>query len=97
MSQLCDDIEKLGKAIGNASRYKIVEALFQEPKTVTELVAVAGVSQSAVSQHLKTLKLCNIVTDARKGQEVYYRLNAAYTLKLLKSLTDNIKKPKKGI
>jgi ArsR family transcriptional regulator len=91
MSDLCNEIEKLGKGIGNASRYRIVEALFKEPKTVSDLVKAAKISQSAVSQHLKTLKLCNIVINERKGQEVYYRLNAEYTLKLLKSLSDSIK------
>jgi DNA-binding transcriptional ArsR family regulator len=95
MSDLCNEIEKLGKGIGNASRYKIVEALFNEPKTVTQLVKAVKISQSGVSQHLKTLKLCNIVINERKGQEVYYRLNAEYTLKLLKSLTDRIKQQKK--
>lgn len=97
MTDLCNEIEKLGKGLGNASRYKIVQALFDEPKTVTELVKVAKISQSAVSQHLKTLKLCDMVLDERKGQEVYYRLNAEYTLKLLKSLSDGIKmQAKKG-
>jgi ArsR family transcriptional regulator, arsenate/arsenite/antimonite-responsive transcriptional repressor len=91
MSELCDEIEKLGKGIGNVSRYKIVEALFNEPKTVSQLVKAVKISQSAMSQHLKTLKLYNIVIDERKGQEVYYRLNAEYTLKLLKSLSDGIK------
>ncbi|QQS23262.1 winged helix-turn-helix transcriptional regulator [bacterium] len=97
MSELCDEIEKLGKGIGNASRYKIVEALFNEAKTVGQLVKAVKISQSAMSQHLKTLKLYNIVIDERKGQEVYYRLNAEYTLKLLKSLSDGIKQQaKKG-
>lgn len=97
MTDLCNEIEKLGKGLGNSSRYRIVQALFNEPKTVTELVKVAKISQSAVSQHLKTLKLCDMVLDERKGQEVYYRLNAEYTLKLLKSLSDGIKmQAKKG-
>lgn len=97
MSDLCNEIEKLGKGIGNVSRYRIVEALFSEPKTVSQLVKAARISQSAVSQHLKILKFYNIVIDERRGQEVLYRLNAEYTLKLLKSLTDNIKQQtKKG-
>lgn len=97
MSELCDEIEKLGKGLGNASRYKIVEALFNEPKTVSQLVKIVKISQSAMSQHLKTLKMYSIVKDERKGQEVYYRLNAEYTLKLLKNLSDGIKQhTKKG-
>lgn len=33
MSDLCSEIEKFGKGIGNTSRYRIVEALFAGPKT----------------------------------------------------------------
>lgn len=87
MSDLCDKVEKLGKGIGNASRYRIVEALFNGPKTVGQLVKAVKQSQPAVSQHLKVLKACNIVTDERKGQEVLYALNTAHVVNLLKALT----------
>lgn len=92
MSDLCDSIAKFGKGIGNATRYRIVEALFQKPKTVNELVAVVKLSQPAVSQHLKTLKECNIVVDTRNGQEVIYSLNSKYILGLLKSLSGEVTK-----
>lgn len=95
MSDLCNEIEKFGKGIGNASRYRIVEALFTDRKTVSQLVRIVKQSQPAVSQHLKTLKVCDIVQADRKGQEVYYSLNAEYALKLLKNLTENIMKQKK--
>lgn len=84
-------MEKFGKGIGNATRYKIVEALFKEPKTVSELIKIVKLSQSSVSQHLKTLRLSNIVIDERKGQEVYYRLNVEYTMRLLRELSDGLK------
>jgi len=89
---LCGEIEKLGKGIGNANRYKIVEALVRGRKTVGELVKIVKLSQPAVSQHLKTLKMSNLVVDERRGQEVFYALNAEYTLKLLKCLVKDFKK-----
>lgn len=93
MTDLCSEIEKFGKGIGNTARYHILEALFGGEKTVTELVKVAKLSQPAVSQHLKTLKACNLVVDKRKGQEVYYSVNAEYTMGLLKHLVQGLKKP----
>ena len=89
---LCGEIEKLGKGIGNANRYKIVEALARGRKTVGELVKVVKLSQPAVSQHLKTLKMSNLVVDERRGQEVFYALNTEYTLKLLKCLVKDFNK-----
>lgn len=91
---LCNEIEKFGKGIGSASRYHIVEALFSGKKTVGQLVKIVKQSQPSVSQHLKILKACGIVLDERKGQEVYYTLNAEHTLKLLKSLTEKIREQK---
>ena len=95
MTDLCNEIEKFGKGIGNASRYRIVEALFAGPKTVNELVGVVKLSQPAVSQHLKTLKASDLVSDERKGQEVFYSLNAKYMLALITSLTQEMGKHKK--
>jgi len=92
MTDLCNEIEKFGKGVGNASRYRVVEALFKGPKTVGQLVRVVKQSQPLVSQHLKTLKSCNIVVDERKGQEVVYSLNTRYVLGLIKSLSNEIGK-----
>ncbi len=94
MSKLCDQIESFGKSVGNASRYNIIEALFNGPKTVSELVSEVGQSQPLVSQNLKTLKAGNIVTDERKGKEIYYTLNAKYVLTLLKDLSQKIDREK---
>ncbi len=93
MSDLCDKVEKFGKGIGNNSRFRIVEALFNGPLSVTQLVKQVKQSQPAVSQHLKVLKQSGIVLDNRSGKEISYSLNTKYILGLLKSLTSEIKKP----
>ncbi len=92
MSSLCSEIEKFGKGIGNASRYRIIEALLKGRKTVNELVKIVKLSQPAVSQHLKVLKACNLVVDERRGQEIFYDVNSEYTLHLLKNLVSDVQK-----
>lgn len=92
MTDLCKEINKFGKGIGNAARYRILEALLKGKKSVTELVEIVKLSQPAVSQHLKTLKESNLVLDERQGQEVFYSVNAEYTLKLLASLVKDLEK-----
>jgi DNA-binding transcriptional ArsR family regulator len=91
----CDDIEKFGKGIGNASRYAIVEALLKGSKTVSEIVAAVKQSQPAVSQHLKTLKETGLVSDERQGQTITYSLNTEHMLKLLTALSKDVQKCKK--
>ncbi|MEM4325720.1 MAG: metalloregulator ArsR/SmtB family transcription factor [Candidatus Pacearchaeota archaeon] len=94
MNDLCKEIEKFGKSIGSTSRYKIVESLLKGQKTVGELVKITGLSQPAVSQHLKTLKNNNIVINERRGQEIFYTLNIDYMLKILKNLSEEVQKQK---
>lgn len=94
MSDLCSQIERFGKGIGNTSRYRIFEALFKGPKTVNQLVAAVKQSQPAVSQHLKVLKECGIAMDKRCGQEVYYSLNSEHILELLKNLSKEVSNQK---
>lgn len=93
MTSLCNEIEKFGKGIGNTTRYKIVEALLKGRKTVGELVDIVKISQPAVSQHLKTLKACDLVIDERRGQEVFYAVNVEHTLHLLQSLVKDVQSP----
>lgn len=95
MSALCDEIERFGKGIGNATRYTIIESLLKGERTVSELVAITKLSQPLVSQHLKTLKSSNLVSSVRRGQEVFYTVNNAYILDLLKNLTTEMKQQKK--
>ncbi len=94
MSALCDEIAQLGKGIGNASRYNILEALMHGPRTVGEIVSRVKESQPRVSQNLKILKAANLVADERKGKEVYYSINVAYMTSLLKKLSTNVEKGK---
>jgi DNA-binding transcriptional ArsR family regulator len=41
--------------------------------TVAELTRESGVTQGAVSQHLKSLKLAGLVAERPQGRNVYYR------------------------
>jgi DNA-binding transcriptional ArsR family regulator len=95
MSDLCKEINKFGKGIGNAARYRIIEALLKGRKTVNELTRIVKLSQPAVSQHLKTLKACDLVIDERSGKEVFYAVNTEYTLKLLHNLVNDMNKKKR--
>ncbi len=95
MTDLCNKINEFGKAISNAARYRIIESLLKGEKTVSELVKVVKLTQPAVSQHLKSLKSANLVTDERRGQEVYYSVDGPYILGLLTALTCDVRNRKK--
>src|SRR5258707_11446655 len=90
MSDLCKEIAKMGKGIGNENRYRILETLMKGPRTVGQIAKKVGLPQPAVSQHLKVLKAASLVADTRKGKEVLYAVDVGYMASLLKRLTVNL-------
>lgn len=94
MSEFCEAVQKLGKGIESPTRYQILQALMRGPRTVTEILEAVKVSQPAVSQHLKVLKECDLVTRVRWGQEVRYALNNEKMLHVLQGLIKNVDKSK---
>lgn len=95
MTDLCREIAKMGKGIGNENRYRILEAVMKKPRTVGQIAKDVDLSQPAVSQHLKVLKEANLVEDTRRGQEVVYTVNVSYMASLLKKLAMDLPKNKK--
>ena len=63
-------------ALGDPTRRRLFEHLRRGPRTVTELVHVAGgVSQPAVSQHLRALRGARLVRARRRGRQRIYSLD----------------------
>jgi ArsR family transcriptional regulator len=62
------------KTMGNASRLQLLHILRETPQTVGELATQTGLSPSAVSRQLATLRSMGVVTAHRQRQEVLYQL-----------------------
>src|SRR5262245_60046176 len=63
-------------AIACETRRKLLDALLAGERSVSELVEIAGVSQPAVSQHLRVLKQVRLVDERSEGRFRFYRLKA---------------------
>ncbi len=63
------------KALAHPVRIAVVRALADGPRCVHELVDVAQVSQSLLSQHLRVLRGAALVRGTRRGKEIAYRLS----------------------
>jgi DNA-binding transcriptional ArsR family regulator len=64
-------------ALADPTRRRLLERLAEGDRTVGELVAGSGVSQAAVSQHLKVLREAGLVTSVREGRSQRYSLEPA--------------------
>jgi DNA-binding transcriptional ArsR family regulator len=65
------------EALGDPSRFAIVQALAERPRAVGELADDLPISRQAVSQHLRVLKDAGLVADQAAGTRRIYRLNPA--------------------
>lgn len=62
------------KALGNVSRVRIVNALAKGEHNVAELTDLVKLDMSTVSNHLAVLRNVGIVSDERRGIQVFYTL-----------------------
>ena len=63
----------LFRTLADPTRRAIFERLCREgEKTVGDLTARAGVSQPAVSKHLRVLKQAGLVRDRHEGRQTHY-------------------------
>src|SRR4051794_22781684 len=69
-----EDLSQSFRALGDATRLRILRLLAQAPLNVTELVSLVGVAQSSVSHHLSKLKGLGLIREERQAGYSYYSL-----------------------
>jgi DNA-binding transcriptional ArsR family regulator len=63
------------QVLASPTRLRLLEALAGGELCVCDLAAVAGVSSSAVSHHLRQMRALRLVRYRREGRMAYYRLD----------------------
>ena len=76
-------LAELYKIFGDATRIKLLHALHIHEMCVCDLAVLLGVTKSAVSHQLKSLKMANLVQYRREGQVVYYSLADSHVEKII--------------
>jgi ArsR family transcriptional regulator len=79
------------KALADQNRYKIVGLLLKHDHCVRALSVKLGITEPAVSQHLKVLKSLNIVEGVKKGYFMHYQVNKSKIEEAIKLLNDLLK------
>ncbi len=79
------------RIMASPSRLRIVEALAVRELCVCDLAAIVGVSQSAVSHHLRQLRQMRIVTYRKAGRMAYYRLDDEHVAELFATGLEHVR------
>ncbi len=70
------------KAIADETRLKIIKLLLKHNYCVGETARCLGISEAAVSQHLKILKEADLLVGEKRGYFMHYDVNRAMLKKL---------------
>jgi DNA-binding transcriptional ArsR family regulator len=83
------DLAETFRALADSTRAKILHLLAERSLCVCDLAQAVGVSEPAVSQHLRLLRSLRMVRGHRQGKMVYYSLEDAHVRALLRLALDH--------
>jgi len=85
------------KCLSDETRLMATLLIFKEGELcVCELMQAMNDSQPKISRHLAQLRGCDLLTDRRQGQWVYYSMNKnlpEWTKEILEAASEGHKKP----
>lgn len=65
---------KFFRGLADPTRLRIVEALLERERNVSELIGLLKIPQSNISNHLACLKWCGYISSRKEGTSVYYQI-----------------------
>lgn len=77
------DLAELFKIFGDSTRIKILYVLFEAEMCVCDIASLLGMSQSAISHQLRSLKQSKLVKYRREGKTVFYSLADSHVRTIL--------------
>jgi DNA-binding transcriptional ArsR family regulator len=84
-------LAELFRALSDTSRLRIVSALVEGEMNVRALAQAVGISQSAVSHHLRGLRQMRLVRGRKVGRQVFYSLDDDHIEALFRLGLDHVR------
>lgn len=89
--ELARKMSDLFGALSDPSRVRIIAGLLEQEVNVGELAGMVGMSESAVSHQLRTLRQMHLVRRRRQGREAYYTLDDEHVADLFQRGLDHVR------
>ena len=86
LAEHAKDASALLKQLSNQHRLMILCSLIDGELSVTELNNRTNLSQSALSQHLASLRNADLVQTRREAQTIFYQLQGTEAIQVIKVL-----------
>ena len=88
--QVFDSVAELFAVLATPIRLKIISAVCNGEKNVSELLAQIDTTQPNMSQHLSTLYRSGVLAKRRDGTQMYYRLQSERVAMLCRSVCTQV-------
>ena len=75
-------VAELFRAFSDTSRVRILSAIVEQEMNISALAEMVGVTESAVSHHMRGLRQMRLVKSRRDGKEVYYYVEDPHIIAL---------------
>jgi len=75
-------VAELFRAFSDTSRVRIVSCIVEQETNTSALAELIGVTESAVSHHMRGLRQMRLVRSRRDGKEVYYSVDDPHIIAL---------------
>lgn len=92
--ELFVDTSAIFSHLSDGTRLRILWILCHSEECVTNIAAAIGMSDPAVSHHLRILKTNGLISSRRIGKEVHYTLADTETAHLVHQMIDDVFKMK---
>ena len=76
------NVAELFRAFSDTSRVRILSVLVAKEANITALAEMVGISESAISHHMRGLRQMRIVRARRDGKEVFYHVDDPHIIAL---------------
>ena len=85
-----DTVAELFSVLSTPIRLRIISAVCQGEKNVSELLAQIDTTQPNMSQHLSTLYRSGVLAKRREGTQMYYRLQSERVATLCRAVCTQV-------
>jgi len=84
-------VAELFRAFSDTSRVRIMSALSSQEMNVSALAAIVGISESAVSHHMRGLRQMRLVKARRESKEVFYHIEDEHIITLFNQGVNHVR------
>ncbi len=89
-SHAIDAVASYFGVLSEPTRIRIMHAICEDEKTVSQIVEELGASQTNVSRHLGIMHRSGVLSRRKEGNQVYYRTADAAMVELCRSVCKRI-------